>query len=346
MTKAALMQCWSKVVGASVLAALAAAGGNAAAGRAGAQAAGAQLLRRSAAADALCDYRGTKRVAFRGGEQPREMTLRVIHVRPDRTRTEFLGPGRMQGSVRIEIGKEAWRLDPRNGEWRRSAPRGPAAVDLDRLLANYTATEESTDSVAGRRCLVVTIKSKRAGNPSRRVWIDAETNVPLKTQFYGADGNLISEATFVDIQFAVPKEVSASVRAPKEVAESGQQQPTLGFDPIKPAYLPPGYELVASTALSVRGRASGHLQYSDGLGTISLFEGRRGSSSEEPDHKGSRGEPRHGRGQRQFPLALRWEHGDMRFTLIGDISPVELRKIAASLPGGQNAWLPARGGGD
>ena len=336
------MQCWSKVVGASVLVALAAADGNAA-GRAGAQAAGAQLLRRSAAADARCDYRGTKRVAFRGGDEPREMTLRVIHVRPDRTRTEFLGPGRMQGGVRIEIGKEAWRLDPRNGEWRRSAPRGPAAVSLDRLLANYIATEESTDSVAGRRCRVVTIKPKRAGNPSRRVWIDAETNVPLKTQFFGADGNLISEATFVDIQFAVPK--SVQVRAPKDVAESDQQQPTLGFDPVKPSYLPPGYGLVASTALSVRGRASGHLQYSDGLGTISLFEGRRGSSSEEPGRTGSRGEPRHGRGERESPLALRWEHDDMRFTLIGDISPVELRKIAASLPGGQNARLPARDGG-
>jgi negative regulator of sigma E activity len=326
------------------LVALAVADGTAAASPAGAQATVAQLLRRSAAADTLRDYRGTKRLVFYGGDHPREMTLRIIHLRPDRTRTEFLGSERMQGAVRIEIGKDAWRFNPGSGQWRRSLSHEPGAMDLARLLANYTATKERTDRVAGRRCSVVTIKPKRPGNPSRRVWIDADTSLLLKTQFFGASGNLISEATFIDIQFAVPK--SVQVRAPKEVAASDEPPPTLGFDPVKPSYLPPGYGIVTSTALSVRGRATCHLQYSDGLGTISLFEERRGPSSEEPAHRGARGERPHGRGPRAFPLALRWEHGDMRFTLIGDVSPAELQEMAASLPGGQNAQPPARGGGD
>jgi negative regulator of sigma E activity len=333
----------AKAVAAGALIALAGAGGYAAA-RSSARMSGAQLLRESAAADAHFDYRGTKRVAFRGGEQPRETTLRVIHLRPDRTRTEFTGPGRMQGAVRIQIGQQAWRFDPESGQWRPSRRRAPTALDLDRLLENYTASEIGTDSVADRRCYLVAIRPKRPGDPSRRVWIDSATYLPLKTQFIGAGGKLVSEASFVDIQFAVPK--SVEIQPPKEVAEAQPQQEPLDFDVVNPSYLPPGYALVASTTLSVRGRPSGHLQYSDGLGTISLFEERQVPGREHARRGGVRGPRRHDRGEGPLLLTLRWEHGGLRFTLIGDISPVELRKMAESLPGGENARAPSRDRGN
>jgi sigma-E factor negative regulatory protein RseB len=322
---------------------LAATGGFATASQAEAEVTAAELLQRSAKAATHCDYCGTKHLVFYSADHPREMTLRVIHVRPDRTRTEFRGAGRLHGAVLIEIGREAWRFHPRGEQWRPAASLHSAAMDLTRLLANYTVTEEGTERVAGRLSHVVAIKPKRPGNPSRRVWIDAETGLPLKTQFLAAEGNLVSEATFADIQFAVPKSAAALLRPPKDVAKPEQQQPTPGFDAVQPSYLPPGYEVVASTTLSVRGRASRHLQYSDGLGTISLFEEQREPSSDQSARGGSHGRRPHSRGPRVFPLVLRWQHGDMRFTLIGDINAVELRKIAASLPGGQSAEPPPQG---
>lgn len=335
-------------VGAALTIALAATAGHAAAKRVAAPPTASALLQQSAKAGARLDYSGTRRLAFYGGETTREVKVRVIHLRPDRTRMEFLGPGRMQGAVRIEIGKDAWRYSPRDSEWRPSASHEAAAMDVARLLANYTVTQVGSEQIAGRRCHVIAIRPKRPGNPSRRVWVDAATALPLKSQFFGADGALVSEAGFTAIQFAVPKSLAALVQPPKNVAAPRQPEPALDFDPIKPAYLPPGYELVASAALSARGRPSWHLQYSDGLGTISVFEqrvaaptGRDDSGRPERRHRGARGGAFGGRPH--FPSALRWRHGDLRFTLIGDVSPQEIGKIAASLPGGQDAQPPPQG---
>jgi len=331
---------------ASLTIALAATVGQTAVSRAAAAPTASAVLQQSAKAGAHFDYCGTKRLLFYGGESPREIKLRVIHLRPDRTRTDFLGPGRTQGTVRIEIGKDAWRFHPRTSQWRPSASRDAAAMDLARLLANYTVTQERIERMAGRRCHVIAIKPRRSGNPSRRVWVDVATKVPLKTQFFAADGALISEASLTDIQFAVAKSLAALVHPPSNVAAAPEHQSALDFEPIKPAYLPPGYELVASAVLSARGRPSCHLQYSDGLGTVSVFEQRRAPAKEEHERPHARGQQQHTRHRAQFPPVLRWEHADIRFTLIGDVSLQELDKIAASLPGGQDAEAPPQSGED
>jgi hypothetical protein len=84
-----------------------------------------------------------------------------------------------------------------------------------------------------------------------------------------------------------------------------------------------------------RGRREGvYLRYTDGLGTISLFQFRTSPSSGPSDPSGRRdGKRGHGRfrssGDHRPPSR---QIGDLRCTAMGDVAEDELRKMLDSLP--------------
>jgi hypothetical protein len=129
----------------------------------------------------------------------------------------------------------------------------------------------------------------------------------------------------------------------------------------EPRYVPPGYLLVRKLSFRRPGMEFVHLRYTDGLNTISLFQERRpgdapdgpGSSeasrrsaavprADSPDaprphrHPGGPGGRMDGPGgdwqQLSCGQRLSWTWGDTRYTLVGNISAAELRRMADSIP--------------
>lgn len=69
----------------------------------------------------------------------------------------------------------------------------------------------------------------------------------------------------------------------------------------------------------VDGRCYAHLQYSNGANIISLFERKSTRGSTPP------------KTQQKIEAVMSWVDGGVLFTLIGDVSSSELKKIASSI---------------
>ena len=83
--------------------------------------------------------------------------------------------------------------------------------------------------------------------------------------------------------------------------------------------MPRGYKLVGVAYLSINGRKAAHLQYSNGVNTISIFQ-----------HKGGGNVPI-SPVQSKVTNILRWAHDGMAFAAIGNIPASELRRVADSI---------------
>lgn len=108
-----------------------------------------------------------------------------VQVVPSRgVRTTILSPISHQGSVSFDDFEKLHRYDPD----RRLVEVGPSYYRLQpsprsrasMISRNYHVTVGADEIVANRRCTVVECKPKSEGLPSRRMHVDAYTNVILQ----------------------------------------------------------------------------------------------------------------------------------------------------------------------
>jgi outer membrane lipoprotein-sorting protein len=327
----------------------------------------AALLQASESADQRISYSGTKVVrVYRPGETTpvMERVVKVWHQSPDLTRMEFVSPADSVGKVAIENGEGLWLFHPRRQSWRAMPWRSPRPR-LSLLLRNYQVQIMRRERVAGRPVVTLHITSRYSGNPSKIVWIDARTKIPLRQELYDAAGKRVGATEFREISyeaslpanlFTVPAEARrgpADRRAPGGLPEDGPRT-MIGNSATEPHYVPAGYMLVRKLAFRRPGLEFTHLRYTDGLNTISLFQERRSGQPDGPgpDGRGTASAPspserdgprRHHHGpdarmeagdwqQMNCGQRLTWTWGDTRYTLVGSISAAELRRMADSIP--------------
>lgn len=286
-----------------------------------------RLLGAAERADARLSYTGIRVVrAFRGDKQ-REQRVRVWHLAPDQTRVEFLSPE--NGNLLLERGPNRWFYAKERGQWipvgrRSSRPR------LDLLFRNYRIRKEGEDTVAGRPVVQLVIEPRHPGNPTKRVWIDPERKMTLREEVRSADGRITAASAFEQVE--IVRDLPARLFESPVTTAQREPAPALPFAPLRPRYLPPGYEEEQQSTLRRRHGAGVHLRYTDGLGTISLFQFRAAPREGAPPPPGERG-PGHGRRGRLGPPPISRQIGDLRCDVFGDASPEELRKLLDSLPG-------------
>jgi outer membrane lipoprotein-sorting protein len=328
----------------------------------------AALLQASESADQRVSYAGTKvfRV-YRPGESTvlMERVFRVWHRSPDLTRTEVVAPAESLGKVALENGNGLWLFHPRHQSWRAMPWRSPKPRP-GLLLKNYSVQIQRKERVAGRAVIVLRVTSHYPGNPSKIVWVDTKTKMPLRQELFDASGQRVGSVEFREISFepSLPANlftVPAEARIERGGPMGDQPKPMLGALVTEPRYVPPGYLLVRKLSFRRPGMEFVHLRYTDGLNTISLFQERRpgdapdgpGSSeasrrsaavprADSPDaprphrHPGGPGGRMDGPGgdwqQLSCGQRLSWTWGDTRYTLVGNISAAELRRMADSIP--------------
>ncbi len=283
----------------------------------------------------LASLRAGREVSYTAEEQAEvfvrgERTLlraKVFHQAPDKTRTEYLAPDHMAGTVMVVKGRSAYRYSRRHHGWYPTrwglADDSPEMVKL--LLKNYSVRVQGEETVDGRKADVVQVSPKRPGNPSKTLWVDRASGLVLRSVLRNYRREIIStvKMTGVDIKTSGIDpdlfEVKMAGGRHGEHEEDHDNRPAPG-KVILPGYLPAGYVQTGISGIEMRDFRAVHLKFSDGLNTISLFE-RNGKSH---------GRPSEG-GRERFSRALRWTAGGWEFTLIADLSPEELQRIAASM---------------
>jgi hypothetical protein len=181
-------------------------------------------------------------------------------------------------------------LRPGHDQWQRRVK------DVELAVRNYEVAVVGRETVAGRACDVVEVRSRHAGRPSYRVAADAENRFPLSFTVLSY-GKPVFDTAFEEIEYrpAFPPGFFDEPARPQWVrADREELRGDPGFAVFRPAGLPRGFELRTSELFRVRlnvpeelreaarpflpvAVADGevpvvHLNYTDGLAVLSVVQ--------------------------------------------------------------------------
>jgi hypothetical protein len=280
-------------------------------------------------------YRGSQIVVeYQDGREQLRSTQEVVCDGPNqRMRVEVSSPGDLAGTVTIQDGTDRWQFDPSTRRWLHQSAPAERYVSfeesIDLLFRNYTIESGGEETVAGRTCRKYDVLPRMAGNPSRRLFVDSYTHLPLRTENVNGMGELFRVVCFTSVSF--PDAIDADRFAPPQerVREDFVERwgpmslndaaSSVDFPLAEPGYIPSGYRFAGAVVLRKDFQYAAHLQWYDGLSLISLFKQRSGttlpSTGWEESHANS----------------VSWVSMGYYYTLVGDVVPGELSQIRDSV---------------
>ena len=122
-----------------------------------------------------------------------------------------------------------------------------------------------TDKVAGRKAYIVKVNARSGNGATRKLWIDAEKWVKLKTEDISANGTVVSSSYLTDIKFvkSIPADHFKIARRPgvrvvrddarRSAMSIAQAQHKVNFHILLPAYLPAGFKSAGVMVKPFRG---------------------------------------------------------------------------------------------
>ena len=267
-------------------------------------------------------------------------------------RRELLGPsGEIQQLV-VEDGKSEWIHDPARRKVWQGEPAdalfkrfGPDE-ELDRLAENYVAAIAPGGRVAGRSCWRLELRSRSDAALARRLCIDRESFLVLRSDTFRPDGSLADSVRFTRLKLGVapdPELFRFSPPAGSTVVKRGEPdylaldeaKAASGLDPRLPAWLPPGYVFESLDVIPKGRRSVVHYRFSDGINVISLFQCPPRVRLDLGGRQRKRVSLAGGRGYRTQTAegnVLAWISGGRRFVLVGPVSDATLERMAESVP--------------
>lgn len=279
----------------------------------------ADLLRKAQVADRHVSYRGMKTAVVYMSGKPAECSLKIVHLLPDRTRTEYFSPSALAGVVVIENGPMLWRYCPCQRVWegdRSSNTPSPELIHQE-AMRNFEIRVLGKDTVAGRPTYVIHATPRSSNESARRIWVDQDYYLVMRTQVEDARGAVLNSSRYSSIEIN-PRNISPSLFKVKGRVRNASAPASRPFKPIRPTYLPRGYRLVGMSTMNVNGLSCAHIQFSNGSSVISLFE-RRTDCDRPPVQKTSK-----------TMRVITWSRNGVLFTLMGAVPCPELRKMADS----------------
>ncbi len=214
---------------------------------------------------------------------------------------------------------------------------------LVQLLKNYKAEYAGNATVAGRAACIINLTGRHKGMPAKKLWIDKERSVILRTIDYSANGD---ERNYTDItridfharisadKFLLPGTGSVKPIPVCEPADPSSLEKILGFPVTPPRYMPEGYELDSYHLFYSQcacGRHSAQITYTDGLNVISVFERPlMGSCCAACRMSAGRCEGC-AVGGCEMGRAGSLRRGNKTVVVVGDLLPSEIKKIAESV---------------
>jgi outer membrane lipoprotein-sorting protein len=282
------------------------------------------------------------------GSKPVRTEVEIAYRRPRFRRMVFLTPP-LKGVTVLDDGERTVRLDPDSARVvvGRTAEAPERRAKRKALLErNYLARMTGEETVAGRRTYRIELRPRHPGNPWKRLWVDRVTKILLASEDYDGAGRLTRKSRVESIEFDY-SEPKGSLKPSEELVKHAKPEPAdeneivppgkiskaVGFQVLRPTYMPPGYQLEAAFVYSCQCGCrvpAARLQYGDGLNTISVLQ--CGHLCHHVSACGSRGLPQ-GQG-------VRVVSGENTIVVVGELTRRELEKMAKSIPGA--AFVPER----
>jgi outer membrane lipoprotein-sorting protein len=286
----------------------------------------------------------------------------IMTKTPDKTRSEFIEPAEIAGTVMVRNGSTMWTYDPaKNQVTKMGLPdMGDEPFEMDYtsivkdLMDANDISYKGTENVGGRSTYVIEATPKDEANrkfiSKTRVWVDRENWMLLGTEMYDADGNPMVKVEYRDITFntGIPdSEFIFEVPEGAEVVEESfedlmpekmtleEASANLTFNLRTPSYLPEGYEF--DHAMVIGGeREVVSLQYTNGDERLYISEW----ISDDTEQSGLRmGDPEmvsingtDGELTSMFGMnTLQWSADGISYSLSGAIEKGELVNVAESI---------------
>jgi sigma-E factor negative regulatory protein RseB len=303
----------------------------------GQQVLGMHLLNVAADASLATSYEGTELISQSGVGGSVKMVSQVWHQGGGVTLVETSNG---TTSVAAQPASPVASTDPASG-----SPEGVFGVtkSLVALLGkHYVAVYGGGGAAVGRAATVVDLY-RFDGSLAARYWLDRQTMVPLRRELFDTADNVISEDSFVRVQFgglAMPQFAGVSASAAQSQSQPAwvaAVQPARFFTSLAgqgwqvPGTLPGDLPLYAAASTKTASGEIVDLEYSDGLYVVSLFV-QRGILA--TDMAGWR--PVTVSGQQAFVAghSVTWAGPGFVYTMIADAPPQTMKQVVGVLPRG------------
>lgn len=225
----------------------------------------------------------------------------------------------------------------------RTSPLITPAERARLLFDNYKLRYAGPAQVAGRAVYKVEIISRLGDRPARKLWIDREHHVVLRTLKYSHRGDERGGTQFTHVEYSTTPDPSL-VREPEKTAHVievcrpstlAEMKKELGVDVNEPSYVPAGFKLEGRHIYSSpcgRCQRAAQLTYTDGLSVISVFQ--KASECPKDGKCGTVGNARMDRCTMSccdVADSGRITHPDKSIVVVADLPAEEIQKIAASI---------------
>ncbi|GAC1303849.1 MAG: hypothetical protein NVS2B3_06560 [Vulcanimicrobiaceae bacterium] len=310
------------------------------------------LLRQSVDAPRTISYIGQLETVRFSSNRAIATITKVEHRAPGSTRRWFVAPEALYGDYIVERGDATYQFDTKRGKVIVSHSAAPenavaSAGSFDRVLANYRAVMEGSETIADRATVSIVLVNRYTGERALRVWLDRETHLVLKKEEYHANGSVASQTRFDALRYTaeIPEGIFSTdvpagynrIAGPDVAMMDSDIDRVVahaGFKPFEPQNLPQGFAITSGDVRAVGGVKTLHLLYSDGLRSVSLFENATGAAADfgalRPKTISLDG--RDGQYVEEGPTTLlTWKERDISFALVGDLMRNELVAIAKSV---------------
>jgi len=180
----------------------------------------------------------------------------------------------------------------------------------------------------GRRTQLILVQPRDQYRYGYKLWLDQETAMPLKSQLYDADGNVIEQILFAELNLRdrIPAdEIKASISGEgfkwlRQDAQPRMANTVIGWNVTR---LPAGFRLTTWRMQIIAGSAAPvrHLVYSDGLASVSVFIEPRDMQSA----------PMHGLAKMGAAFAFSRDLDGHQVTAVGEVPAATVEAIAAGV---------------
>jgi sigma-E factor negative regulatory protein RseB len=264
-------------------------------------------------------------------------SMRIVH-RVDRGRSlerlvSLDGSGREVVRTREEVhaylpDRKVVLVEPRGDEGSLLKALPTPGPKLDKY---YDLAVRKGSKILGRDIVVIDVRPKDGYRYGYRLWLDAETAMPLRSVVGDGAGRQVEQILFtrLEIRDRIPARdieptVDATgfqwVRTGRKLAAMPQLPANNGWRPVR---VPPGFRLVASRLQVMPGSPmpAQHLIFSDGIAAISVFIEPATGSGPRPPEASSMGSAN------AYSTSIR---GHV-VTAVGEVPPATVREIATSV---------------
>ncbi len=203
---------------------------------------------------------------------------------------------------------------------------------VEALAEHYDFAFDADDRVAGRHAEVVRITPRGPDRYGYRLWIDAESNLLLKSVILARDEQPLEQVQFTQIQIGhyIPDDVlAAEMDGIGYTWYANEEDASGAFAGSAPggewtvAWLPEGFEMKNSqvTHTTTSKMPVSHLVYSDGLAIVSVFVEKLTEGTP----------PLQGYSSMGAVNAFSRVAEDFQITVVGELPQPTVRQIASSI---------------